>query len=171
MKPPIIQPSPVPPPVLAPRKTRSVVIVLALVLAVTSLAFVVIGAATVPRAASQRQAIQRVFLAESNASVASWQNWINGAQPIYNHHAYAREIKKISVSKCPAKFREAWAEYVATWERYCAYNLLDFGGELVRLKYGSVALFKNAEKRDTHEAWRQVEKSARAFGVDVPPQK
>jgi hypothetical protein len=85
---------------------------------------------------------------------------------------YISALKKIDTKGCPEKFRAAWVEYIAAWQRKLnqEHATMDTADAISMWKGGFddlPATVRCIEAYDTAEAWQHCERAASECGVDV----
>jgi hypothetical protein len=85
---------------------------------------------------------------------------------------YAAGLKKIDASNCPKDFRVAWVDYVLAWDRRGNYGIFDLSRDAAGITTGFQTgnfdgTLKRADKRDSEEAWRGVQRIAAIYGVPI----
>ncbi|HUB66618.1 MAG TPA: hypothetical protein VL981_03945 [Candidatus Methylacidiphilales bacterium] len=128
------------------------------------------------QAAGENQAIAKVLNQKEQAGVNCVHVIIDGGSilSVQMHGLdYLKLIKKIDVSGCPEKFRNAWAAYCAAWEQKekqesAKEDTLD----IISMQKGEIAdvpmVCQRVEAYDTDPAWQKCEKIAMDHGVKPP---
>ncbi len=138
------------------------------------------GCQTGIKAEDKRQPIPNTnlthVLIEKERAGLSWARILIDNGEIVSVHLhggqYFAALKKIDVKGCPEKFRLAWFDYIAAWERkrnqeHATNDTLDaismWKGEFNDLP----AIVQCIEAYDTKEAWQNCERVALEYGVNA----